>query len=91
MFIFKSNNVLNVLKRSGYCVHHDGIFAGGMIRNICGGRWHAKLLSPIAQGRVEIHYDNTKLWYHRMRTNSTKELLELSRLKQTEKKLYSND
>ena len=90
MFIFKANNVLNVLKRAGYCVHHDGIFVGGMVKYLNGGRWHAKLLSPHSQGRVEIHYDNTRGFYHRMRTNSTKELIELTRLRYIEKKIYND-
>lgn len=87
MFIFHAKNVLCVLKRAGYCVHHNGIFVGGMVKYLNGGRWHAELLSPHAQERVEIHYDNTKLWYHRVRCNSTRELIELNRLKYIAKKL----
>lgn len=92
MITWKSKRIIEILQFAGYEIHHQGIFAGGLILNIKGkGRWHAKLLSPHSMNTVEFHFDITRGGYHRVRQFEEMEHAEIARLNRFRRKFFKEN
>jgi hypothetical protein len=88
MIELRDKNILEILQVAGYKPHpKKGYLAGGFIKRIRGGQWHAYLTDVIAHSRVQIHFDITDGGgYHRVAITNH-ELPHLAWLKRIGRKL----